>query len=207
MIGQKADVIFQVAGLSGAGAIEAACATPGVIGIGVDVDQSKSLPQSAKCILTSAEKKLVDAVSAAIGKVGAGTDVGGTAVWDASTDPVGVGLSPFGSDYKDLVTPEIQAKIDAALAGMKDGTRRPMQADRLRQQVVALTAGQERGRAGIASARLSLSGLMQQRPEGNSDRGHPRARDARDHQALSRRPRQRRDRSRPASGRDPRPAR
>ena len=60
MIGQKADVIFQVAGLSGAGAIEAACATPGVIGIGVDVDQSKSLPQSAKCILSSAEKKLVE---------------------------------------------------------------------------------------------------------------------------------------------------
>ena len=125
MIGQKADVIFQVAGLSGAGAIEAACATPGVIGIGVDVDQSKSLPQSAKCILTSAEKKLVDAVSAAIGKIGAKTDVGGTAVWDASTTPVGVGLSPFGSDYKDLVTPEIQAKIDAALAGMKDGTVDP----------------------------------------------------------------------------------
>ena len=125
MIGQKADVIFQVAGLSGAGAIEAACATPGVIGIGVDVDQSKSLPQSAKCILTSAEKKLVDAVTAAIGKVGAKTDVGGTAVWDASTTPVGVGLSPFGSDYKDLVTPEIQAKIDAALAGMKAGTVDP----------------------------------------------------------------------------------
>ncbi len=125
MIGQKADVIFQVAGLSGAGAIEAACATPGVIGIGVDVDQSKSLPQSAKCILTSAEKKLVDAVTAAIGKIGAKTDVGGTAVWDASTTPVGVGLSPYGSDYKDLVTPEIQAKIDAALAGMKDGSVNP----------------------------------------------------------------------------------
>jgi basic membrane protein A len=125
MIGQKADVTFQVAGLSGAGAIEAACAAPGVIGIGVDVDQSKSLPQSAKCILTSAEKKLVDAVSAAIGKIGDKTDVGGTAVWDASTTPVGVGLSPFGSDYKDLVTPEIQAKIDAALAGMKDGTVDP----------------------------------------------------------------------------------
>jgi basic membrane protein A len=125
MIGQKADVIFQVAGLSGAGAIEAACAAPGVIGIGVDVDQSKSLPQSAKCILTSAEKKLVDAVDAAIKKIGAKTDVGGTAVWDASTDPVGVGLSPFGSDYKDLVTPEIQAKIDAALAGMKDGSVDP----------------------------------------------------------------------------------
>ena len=42
-----------------------------------------------------------------------------------------------GSDYKDLVTPEIQAKIDAALAGMKDGTVDPVQADRLRRQVVA----------------------------------------------------------------------
>jgi basic membrane protein A len=125
MIGQKADVIFQVAGLSGAGAIEAACATPGVIGIGVDVDQSKSLPQSAKCILSSAEKKLSNAVEAAIKKVGAKTDVGGTTTWDASTDPVGVGLSPFGSDYKDLVTPEIQAAIDAALAGMKGGTVDP----------------------------------------------------------------------------------
>ena len=125
MIGQKADVIFQVAGLSGAGAIEAACAAPGVIGIGVDVDQSKSLPQSAKCILTSAEKKLVDAVTAAIGKIGAKTDVGGTTVWDASTNPVGIGLSPYGSDYKNLVTPDIQAKIDAALAGMKDGSVDP----------------------------------------------------------------------------------
>jgi basic membrane protein A len=125
MIGQKADVIFQVAGLSGAGAIEAACATPGVIGLGVDVDQSKSLPQSAKCILSSAEKKLTNAVEAAIKKVGAKTDVGGTTVWDASTDPVGVGLSPYGSDYKDLVTAEIQAKIDAALAGMKAGTVDP----------------------------------------------------------------------------------
>ena len=125
MIGLKADVIFQVAGLSGAGSIEEACANPGVIGIGVDVDQSKSLPQSAKCILSSAEKKLVDAVTAAIGKVAAKTDVGGTAVWDASTTPVGVGLSPFGSDYKALVTPELQAKIDAALAGMKAGTVDP----------------------------------------------------------------------------------
>ncbi len=120
MIGQKADVIFQVAGLSGAGAIEAACATPGVIGIGVDVDQSKSLPGDVSCVLTSAEKKEVNAVEAAIKKVGAKTDVGGTTVWDASTDPVGVGLSPYQGEFKDLVTPEIQAKIDAALAGMKD---------------------------------------------------------------------------------------
>jgi len=125
MMGQKADVIFQVAGLSGAGAIEAACATPNVIGIGVDLDQALSLPGDVSCVLTSAEKKEVAAVQAAINKVGAKTDVGGTTVWDASTNPVGVGLSEFRGDYKDLVTPEIQAKIDAALAGMKDGSIDP----------------------------------------------------------------------------------
>lgn len=125
MMGQKADVIFQVAGLSGAGSIEAACATTGVIGIGVDLDQSKSLPGDVSCVLTSAEKKEVNAVEAAIKKIGAKTDVGGTTVWDASTDPVGVGLSPYQGKYVDLVTPEIQAKIDAALAGMKDGTIDP----------------------------------------------------------------------------------
>ena len=79
----------------------------------------------ARCILSSAEKKLTDSVTAAIGKIGAGTAVGGTSVWDASSTPPGVGLSPFGSDYKALVTPEIQAKIDAALAGMKAGTVDP----------------------------------------------------------------------------------
>ena len=125
MIGQKADSIFQVAGLSGAGAIEAACATDNVIGIGVDVDQSKSLSGDVSCVLTSAEKKLVDAVTAAIKKIGDKTDVGGTVVWDASTDPVGVGLSPYQGDFVDLVTPDIQAKIDAALAGMKDGSVDP----------------------------------------------------------------------------------
>jgi len=125
MIGQKADVIFQVAGLSGAGSIEVACATPGVIGIGVDVDQSKSLPGDVTCVLTSATKKEVEAVEAAIKKIGAKTDVGGTSIWDASTDPVGVGLAPYQGDYAALVTPEIQAKIDAALAGLKDGTIDP----------------------------------------------------------------------------------
>ena len=125
MIGQKADVIFQVAGLSGAGALEAGCATAGVIGIGVDVDQSKSLPNLAKCILTSAEKNVSGAVTEAIKKVGAKSDKAGTAVFDASSTPAGVGLAPFGGDYATLVTPEIQAAIDKAFAGLKDGTVDP----------------------------------------------------------------------------------
>lgn len=46
MIGQDADVIFQVAGLSGQGALEAACDAD-IYGIGVDVDQSLALDRKS----------------------------------------------------------------------------------------------------------------------------------------------------------------
>lgn len=123
MIGQKADFIFQVAGLSGSGALEAACAAPGVYGIGVDVDQAPAFP-NLKCIVTSAEKKLRQSVSSAIARVAAGTDVGGTINFDASTTPVGVGVSDF-HDLKSMLTPDLQKKLDDALAGMKTGTVDP----------------------------------------------------------------------------------
>ena len=51
------DVVFQVAGLTGNGVIDAACAA-GINAIGVDVDQYNSYAASQKCIVTSAEKHL-----------------------------------------------------------------------------------------------------------------------------------------------------
>jgi basic membrane protein A len=120
MIGQKADVLFQVAGLTGAGFLEAACDGK-VWGIGVDVDQWASLPKQQACIVTSAEKHLRASVLAAIDKVVAKTDKGGTTLLDAKSDPVGVGVSDF-HNHKDLITADIQKKIDDALAGMKAGT-------------------------------------------------------------------------------------
>lgn len=123
MIGQKADWIFQVAGGSGAGALEAACATPNTYGIGVDVDQAPSFP-NLKCVVTSAEKHLALAVSNAIQRVKAGTDKGANIVNDAKSDPVGIGISDF-HDLKSMMTPDLQAKIDAALKGMKDGSVDP----------------------------------------------------------------------------------
>src|SRR5439155_12628197 len=60
MIGQGVDVLFQVAGRTGAGVLRAACNAK-VYGIGVDVDQYLSLPDSAACIITSAEKHLQNA--------------------------------------------------------------------------------------------------------------------------------------------------
>jgi basic membrane protein A len=123
MIGQKADWIFQVAGGSGAGALEAACATANTYGIGVDVDQAPAFP-NLKCVVTSAEKHLAAAVAAAIERVAKGTDKGSNVFNDAKSDPVGIGISDF-HDLKSMMTPDLQAKIDAALAGMKDGTVDP----------------------------------------------------------------------------------
>jgi len=51
-------------------------------------------------------------------------DKGGDIVNDAKSDPVGVGISDF-HDLKSMMTTALQAKIDAALAGLKDGTLDP----------------------------------------------------------------------------------
>ena len=123
-ISQKADVIFQIAGLTGQGALEAVCAADGVLGIGVDVDQAVSLPNLAKCIVTSAEKKLVDTVKAVVLSVASDTFKAGTVAYNAASEPQAVGLSAF-HDNAALITPDIQAKIDTALAGLKDGSLDP----------------------------------------------------------------------------------
>jgi len=122
MIGQDADVIFQVAGLSGQGALEAAW-DAGIYGIGVDVDQALALPDLT-CIVTSAEKKLVDAIDEAIQRVADGTAVGGSVVLDAASDPPKVGVSEF-HNQPELLTPELQAALDDATAAMASGELDP----------------------------------------------------------------------------------
>jgi basic membrane protein A and related proteins len=122
MIGQDADVIFQVAGLSGQGALEAACDAD-VYGIGVDVDQSLALPD-LDCIVTSAEKKLVEAVSEAIQRVADGSAEGGTLILDANQDPPKVAVSDF-HNHPDLLTDDLQSALDEATAAMASGELDP----------------------------------------------------------------------------------
>jgi basic membrane protein A len=122
-IGQDADVLFQVAGLTGVGVLEAAC-DANIHGIGVDVDQAVSLPNLAKCIVTSAEKKLKDTVQAVVLSAASDTFTAGTVVYDAASTPPAIGLSAY-HDNAALITPEIQAKLDAALEGLKAGTLDP----------------------------------------------------------------------------------
>lgn len=112
------DVLFQVAGKTGNGVLDAACAA-GISGIGVDVDQHLSYPNADKCIVTSAEKHLSSAVEQTIKAIAAGTAKGGDNKFNAAND--GIGVSGF-YDKASLISADIQAKLDAALAAMKAGT-------------------------------------------------------------------------------------
>jgi basic membrane protein A and related proteins len=112
------DVMFQVAGKTGNGVLQAAC-DAGIYGVGVDVDQFVSTPETAACTIVSAEKKLTKNVSDAIQRIVAGTDVGGTLRLDISTEDVG--LSPF-HDFESLITPETKEALAAAEAGLADGS-------------------------------------------------------------------------------------
>jgi basic membrane protein A and related proteins len=122
-IGQGADVLFQIAGLTGVGVLEAAC-DANIHGIGVDVDQAVSLPNLAACIVTSAEKKLTATVQAVVMSAADGTFKAGTVVYDAASTPTAIGLSAY-HDNAALITPEIQALLDTALAGLQAGTLDP----------------------------------------------------------------------------------
>jgi basic membrane protein A len=112
------DVLFQVAGKTGNGILDAACSA-GIYGIGVDVDQALSYPNAAKCTVTSAQKSLVLAVETNIRAIASGTGKGGNDHWDAARD--GVGVAPF-HDLASVVPADVQGKVDEAFAAMKAGT-------------------------------------------------------------------------------------
>jgi basic membrane lipoprotein Med (substrate-binding protein (PBP1-ABC) superfamily) len=116
------DVLFQVAGKTGNGVLESACAA-GIHGIGVDVDQWLSLSADTtptyQCIVTSAEKHLAVSVQETIKAIFSGTQAAGLSFFNATND--GIGVSPENSGAG-LITADIQGLLDAALAGMQDGS-------------------------------------------------------------------------------------
>jgi basic membrane protein A and related proteins len=121
MIGQGADVLFQVAGGTGVGVLRAACNAK-VYGIGVDVDQWEGLPDLKGCIVTSAEKKLVNATRDAIKRFKDSGKQTGNFFNSATNEGVGVSplrnLSPIPAGLED--------KIKQATADMKSGKLKPI---------------------------------------------------------------------------------
>src|SRR5229473_6099737 len=119
MIGQGVDVIFQVAGLTGAGALRAACSAK-VYGIGVDVDQYLSLPDSQACIITSAEKHLQVAVRDGIKRFKDKGKQTGNFTNDATNAGIGASqirnLNPIPAGLEDKIK---QATTDMASGKLK----------------------------------------------------------------------------------------
>ncbi len=110
-IAKKSDVVFQVAGGCGLGALDAA-QEKGVLGIGVDADQG----HLGDHILTSAQKKVDEAVYQTIeGAVNDEFEGGGVTVFGLAED--GVGPGEFNAD----VTEEDQAKLDEVKQQIIDG--------------------------------------------------------------------------------------
>jgi len=116
MITNGVDVVFQVAGLTGAGVLRAACNAK-VYGIGVDVDQYLSLPATKDCTITSAEKRLQNAVRDAIKRFKDKGKEGGNFTNDATND--GIGYSPIRN--LSPVPAGLEDKLKAAIADMKSG--------------------------------------------------------------------------------------
>jgi len=115
---KSVDVLFQVAGLTGNGVLDAACAAK-IVGIGVDVDQYQSYPNAGPCLLTSATKSLQLAVSDAIKAIAGGSATPGDVLYDAKNEGIGVSA---GHDNSNKWAADTQTLINTALAGMKDGS-------------------------------------------------------------------------------------
>ena len=116
-IAQGSDVVFQVAGDCGLGALDAACEKD-VTAIGVDADQNGQ----GTCVLTSALKPLTDSVFGVIDEFVKDEFKGGTNQTFGIQDlPDAKLLSPFQGD----VSQEIKDAVAKAEAGLKDGSIDP----------------------------------------------------------------------------------
>jgi basic membrane protein A len=116
-INQGSDVVFQVAGKCGLGALDAACER-NVMAIGVDVDQSGQGP----CVITSALKPLESSVFDLIETFQNGDFQGGTNAFYGVADlPDAELLTDFHGD----VPQNVQDAVDEAEEKLKAGTIDP----------------------------------------------------------------------------------
>lgn len=121
-IDEGADVIFGAGGTTGSGAILGA-AQAGSWVIGVDQDEylttfKQGAVKGANKILSSAMKRVDNAVYGAVKSAMRDTFQGGTMVFDASND--GVGLAPF-HDAAGTIPEAVQVKVQEITMGLKSG--------------------------------------------------------------------------------------
>jgi basic membrane protein A len=115
---QGIDVIFAAGGNTGNGGLIEIAKDPGagesIFCIGVDVDQYFTVPQAAPCLLTSAEKKLVEGTEELVLLSYDGAFPGGNFFGPT-------GLAPY-HDTEGAVPDDVKAQVDEVLAGLIDGS-------------------------------------------------------------------------------------
>ena len=119
MIGSGADVIFAAGGLTGNGALSAACEATNVLAIGADVDEYGTIPELQKCLLSSAMKNVKGAVHDALIRNASGQFKGGPRTETAATG--GVVLAPF-HNFDAQVAQAVKDLLATTLAGLANGS-------------------------------------------------------------------------------------
>ncbi|MGD2158776.1 MAG: BMP family ABC transporter substrate-binding protein [Anaerolineales bacterium] len=122
MISQGADAIFGVGGMTGIGAVITATQS-GVWGIGVDTDFylnvfNNGAVNGSDKLLTSAMKRMDNAVFATISDVISGTFSSGEVLYDLAQD--GVGLAPF-HEADPFVSQTVRDALEDVTQGIIDG--------------------------------------------------------------------------------------
>jgi ABC-type uncharacterized transport system permease subunit/basic membrane lipoprotein Med (substrate-binding protein (PBP1-ABC) superfamily) len=122
-IQQSADVVFGAGGQTGSGGIQAA-ASDGAWAIGVDQDEwvttfDKGRAPGADRLLSSAVKRVDNAVREAIRRAVEGEFVGESTLFDAGNQ--GIGLAPY-HGAEDAIPEQTKGRIDELAAGLRSGT-------------------------------------------------------------------------------------
>ncbi len=115
MIEQGADIVFQAAGLTGLGVIQAA-AEEGIFAIGVDIDQNHVAPEA---VLTSAIKKIPESVEVVLQSIVDGNFQSGTVSYGLAEDATG--LAPF-HQHDEIVPQAVKDAVAEAIQGILDGS-------------------------------------------------------------------------------------
>jgi basic membrane protein A len=118
-IEQGADIVFAAAGQTGLGCITA-CVERGTLFIGVDADQYETVDEAKPIILTSAIKRVDQAVFTIVEEVVNGTFEGGQNIEFGLAED-GVGVAPY-HEFEDKISQDIKDAVDAATADVLDGT-------------------------------------------------------------------------------------
>ena len=115
LIEQGADVVFQIAGLTGVGVINAA-KEQGILAVGVDVDQSALAPDN---VVTSAVKGITQATFLAIKDMLADKFTGGQN-FTFGINEDSTGIAPF-HKFDSIVPQAVKDAVNKATADMKSG--------------------------------------------------------------------------------------